>query len=72
MHRVMIDTATYDTCREAVDHGFDLFPVAVRGKRVLVNPNVLRGSDPDEAIVTHPALLKAVVEKWPLMQRSPA
>ena len=70
MHRVMIDTATYDSCREAVDHAFDLFPVAVRGKRVLVKPNVLRGSDPDEAIVTHPAVLKAVVEK--LLELAPA
>jgi uncharacterized protein (DUF362 family)/Pyruvate/2-oxoacid:ferredoxin oxidoreductase delta subunit len=63
MQRVMIDAATYDSCREAVDHAFELFPLAVRGKRVLVKPNVLRGSDPDEAIVTHPALVRAVVEK---------
>jgi hypothetical protein len=24
MYRVIIDSATYDSCREAVDHAFDL------------------------------------------------
>jgi ferredoxin len=45
MHRVMIDTAAYDTCREAVDHAFDLFPVALDAtiaRMMGVEPSALR------------------------------
>lgn len=63
MHRVMIHPATYANCRNAVDQAFTLFPMDMRNKKVLIKPNVLRASNADEHIVTHPALLKAVVEK---------
>ena len=63
MYKVMIEPSSYDTCRAAVDRAFEIFPVDVPGKRVLVKPNVLRGAAPEEAITTHPALLSAVVEK---------
>ncbi|MBW1786616.1 MAG: DUF362 domain-containing protein [Deltaproteobacteria bacterium] len=63
MHKVMIEPSSYDRCRAAVDRAFDLFPVDVRGKRVLVKPNVLRGATPEEAVTTHPAVLRAVVDK---------
>jgi uncharacterized protein (DUF362 family)/NAD-dependent dihydropyrimidine dehydrogenase PreA subunit len=63
MFRVMIEPASYDACRKAVDRAFALFPLDVRGKRVLVKPNVLRASTPQEAIATNPAVLRAVVEK---------
>jgi len=63
MHRVMIQPAGYDTCRNAVDLVFELFPVQIAGKKVLIKPNVLRASEAKEHIVTNPALLRAVVEK---------
>lgn len=63
MHRVLIHPATYENVRPAVDRAFELFPLALRGKKVLIKPNVLRASEPREAIVTHPAVLRAVVEK---------
>ena len=63
MSRVMIDPAAYETVRPAVDHAFDLFPLSVKGKSVLIKPNVLRAAKPEEAITTHPAVLDAVVEK---------
>lgn len=63
MHKVMIRPASYDAAREAVDAAFDIFPLELAGKRVLINPNVLRSSGADEGIVTHPAVLRAVVEK---------
>ena len=28
----------------------------IRGKKVLIKPNILSGSDPEKAITTHPAL----------------
>ncbi len=63
MHQVMIHPATYDTIRPAVDRAFDLFAKPLSGKNVLIKPNVLRASEATEAIVTHPAVLAAVVEK---------
>lgn len=63
MHQVMIHPASYETCRVAVDRAFILFPQVLAGKKVVIKPNVLRASGPEEHIVTHPALLRAVVEK---------
>ncbi len=59
----MIHPASYETCREAVDHAFALFPQKITGKKVVIKPNVLRTSKAEEHIVTNPALLRAVVEK---------
>jgi uncharacterized protein (DUF362 family)/NAD-dependent dihydropyrimidine dehydrogenase PreA subunit len=63
MHRVMIHPATYDNCRQAVDKAFELFPQDIAGKKIVIKPNVLRKSTADEHIVTHPAVLRAVVDK---------
>ena len=59
----MIHPAGYDTCRKAVDLAFELFPMPIAQKKVLIKPNVLRASKAKEHIVTHPSLLRAVVEK---------
>ncbi|MDZ7700203.1 MAG: DUF362 domain-containing protein [Deltaproteobacteria bacterium] len=63
MFQVMIHPADYSSVREAVDRALDLFPIDARGKKVLIKPNVLRASGPEEGIVTHPAVLRAVVER---------
>ncbi len=63
MNRVMLHPADYDNVQAAVDRAFDLFPLQIKGKKVLLKPNVLRGSRADEGIVTHPTVLRAVVEK---------
>ncbi|MDR3554544.1 MAG: DUF362 domain-containing protein [Syntrophobacteraceae bacterium] len=63
MPKVMIHPAGYHNVREAVDRAFELFPLAIAGRKVLLKPNVLRVSEATEAIVTHPAVLRAVVEK---------
>jgi uncharacterized protein (DUF362 family)/Pyruvate/2-oxoacid:ferredoxin oxidoreductase delta subunit len=63
MHKIMIRPADYFSCREAIERVFHLFPLNVRGKKVLVKPNAVMASHPDEAIVTHPAVIEAVVEK---------
>jgi uncharacterized protein (DUF362 family) len=63
MHQVMIHPATYDTCHKAVNRAFALFPLDMAGKKVVIKPNVLRMSTADEHIVTHPALLRAVVDR---------
>jgi uncharacterized protein (DUF362 family)/NAD-dependent dihydropyrimidine dehydrogenase PreA subunit len=63
MSKVMIHPATYETVRKAVDRALELFPLELQGKRVLIKPNVLRSSEAKEAIVTHPSVLRAVVDK---------
>ena len=63
MSKVMIHPATYESVRPAVDRAFELFPLELQGKRVLIKPNVLRASEANEGIVTHPAVLRAVVDK---------
>ena len=68
MSKVMIHPATYENCRQAVDRAFELFPLDLAGKKVLLKPNVLRASEATEGIVTHPAVLRAVVEKVEAMK----
>ena len=61
--------STYETCREAVDQAFSLFPVEVRGKKVAVKVNALKPGDPDQlAYVTHYKLVEAVVQKLAVLQ----
>ncbi len=63
MSKVLIHPATYENVHLAVERAFELFPLTVKGKKVLVKPNVLRASTAQESIVTNPAVLRAVVEK---------
>ncbi len=63
MSKVLIHPATYENIHPAVDRAFELFPITVKGKKVLIKPNVLRASTAQESIVTNPAVLRAVVEK---------
>lgn len=63
MSKVMIHPASYENARQAVDRAFELFPLKLVKKKVVIKPNVLRASEAKEGIVTHPAVLRAVVEK---------
>jgi uncharacterized protein (DUF362 family)/NAD-dependent dihydropyrimidine dehydrogenase PreA subunit len=68
MSKVMIHSATYENARQAVERAFELFPMEMKGKSILIKPNVLRASGAEEAITTHPAVLRAVVEKIETLQ----
>lgn len=70
MHTVMIHPADYQDCQTAVERAFEMFPLAIAGKKVLIKPNVLRPARPEEAITTHPAVLEAVVRS--VAARGPA
>ncbi len=70
MSKVMIHPATYETAQEAVDRAFELFPQDFEGKKVLIKPNVLRAAGPLEGITTHPAVMRAVVERVEAMNPS--
>jgi uncharacterized protein (DUF362 family)/NAD-dependent dihydropyrimidine dehydrogenase PreA subunit len=63
MKRVLIEPADYGNVNRAVDRAFDCFSLPIAGKKVLIKPNVLRASEAREGIVTHPAVLEAVVRK---------
>jgi uncharacterized protein (DUF362 family)/Pyruvate/2-oxoacid:ferredoxin oxidoreductase delta subunit len=56
------DTATVDAAvRAAVDQLGGIGRFVLPGQNVVVKPNLLRSSKPDAAIVTHPAVVRAVV-----------
>jgi len=63
MHKVLVYPADYDHCRSAIDRAFEVFPLDVARKTVLVNPNALRPGAAEEGVVTHPAVVRALVEK---------
>ncbi|MBM4314187.1 MAG: DUF362 domain-containing protein [Deltaproteobacteria bacterium] len=61
--KVLVIESSYDACTEAVARVFAAFPQQIKGKDVVVKVNALRSCNPDrEAIVTHPALVKAVID----------
>lgn len=68
MSKVMIHPSTYENVHESVDYAFTVFSPELRGKKVLIKPNVLRASEPTEGICTHPSVLRAVVEKVETME----
>ena len=68
MSTVMIQPATYENVRQAIDLAFEIFPLNLKFKKVLIKPNVLRASEANEAIVTNPAVLRAVVERVESME----
>jgi uncharacterized protein (DUF362 family)/ferredoxin len=61
--RVLVIESSYASCAEAVARVFAAFPQDIKGKNVIVKVNALRACNPElEAIVTHPALVKAVID----------
>lgn len=63
MHRVMIHPAEYDDCLGAVEQAFELFPLDMEGKKVVVKPNALTSAAPEEGGTTHPSVLRAVIDR---------
>ncbi|MEE4609343.1 MAG: DUF362 domain-containing protein [Desulfobacteraceae bacterium] len=70
MHQVLIHPASYDDCAAAVAEAFARFAPEIAGRRILVKPNLLRASAAEDGIVTHPAVLAAVIRE--LEARHPA
>ena len=70
MSTVTIMDASYENCHEAIERIFNLFPLDLEGKKVVIKPNVLRSGAPEDGVTTHPAVLKAVVNE--VVKRHPA
>lgn len=62
MSKVLILPASYEEIGSAVERTFQELPLAIKGKKVLVKPNILGPFTPDKGVTTHPTLVKAVVE----------
>ncbi len=62
MQRVLITKASYSGCRRAVEEALANFPLSVRGRKVLIKVNAMNGAEAEEGVVTHPAILKALME----------
>lgn len=62
MDRVLVLDASYEDMRSAVKAVFGQFRLDVKGKRVLVKPNILGPYPREKHVTTHPSLVGAVVE----------
>lgn len=61
MEKVLIINSDYENIKNNIKKIFDLFPLEVRGKNVLVKPNILGPFDKERGITTHPALVNGVI-----------
>jgi uncharacterized protein (DUF362 family)/formate hydrogenlyase subunit 6/NADH:ubiquinone oxidoreductase subunit I len=62
MSKVLIRNADEGHVKEVVDEIFSTYKVDLKGKRVLIKPNLLGAYPPEKGVCTHPALVKAIVE----------
>jgi uncharacterized protein (DUF362 family) len=52
-----------DSLRETIDRGIKLFKLEVKGKRILLKPNLVE-FDPSGVINTHPAVIEAAIDSF--------
>jgi uncharacterized protein (DUF362 family)/Pyruvate/2-oxoacid:ferredoxin oxidoreductase delta subunit len=62
MYKVLIDRSTYADVSSSIERVFQTFPIQLTNKKVLIKPNVLRSSNPEEHICTNQAVVRAIVE----------
>ena len=63
LSKVMIIDSKYTEIKEKITEVFDFFEVDVRDKSVLLKPNLLWPSEPEQGLNTHPLVIEAVVEE---------
>lgn len=69
MSKVLIREATYEKVADVIEEVFDAFQVDLRGQKVLLKPNICAPFPPESAVTTHPAVVKAVLDKVLTMTR---
>lgn len=62
MQRVLITDASYKNCRQALEKALSTFSPPVRGRKVMVKVNAVSGAEPEQGMVTHPGVLRALVQ----------
>lgn len=60
--KVIIKETSYFDIQEAVEQIMENLQVPVEGKNILIKPNLLHPTEPEQGINTHPALIRAVVK----------
>ncbi|MDP2662460.1 MAG: DUF362 domain-containing protein [Dehalococcoidia bacterium] len=61
MQRVLITNANYRNCRRAIEEALSAFPLAIRGRKVLVKINGMTDTEPEQGLILHPAFLRALL-----------
>ncbi|MBN2160316.1 MAG: DUF362 domain-containing protein [Spirochaetes bacterium] len=59
--RVAVYKATYESIDRTVGDLFSEFRIPLKGRRVLVKPNILSPNPPEKCVTTHPSVVSAVV-----------
>ncbi len=62
MSKVFITNATYMNMQEKMEQVFDFLALPIEGKTVLLKPNLLWPSEPEQGLNTHPAVIEAAVK----------
>lgn len=60
---LILDCADYDSVEDRINKVFEEFPLEWAGKNVLMKPNMLSARPPEQAVTTHPTIIKATT-KW--------
>ncbi|MDY3869110.1 MAG: DUF362 domain-containing protein [Pyramidobacter sp.] len=61
--KVLVVDTKYSQCASKMPEIFDFGGLDVSGKTVLIKPNLLFYTEPEQGLNTHPTLLKAIVEE---------
>jgi uncharacterized protein (DUF362 family)/NAD-dependent dihydropyrimidine dehydrogenase PreA subunit len=62
--RVIVRPADYPVSEGLTDEILDALAPDLRGKKVLLKPNCLMASPPDDAVTTHPSLVRSLVSSF--------
>ncbi len=62
MSEVLILNTTYTAIQEKMEQIFDFLDLPLEGKSVLLKPNLLWPSEPEQGLNTHPAVIEAAVK----------
>lgn len=62
MSKVFIADATYVKMQEKMEAAFDFLALDIQGKSVLLKPNLLWPSEPEQGLNTHPSVIEAAVK----------
>lgn len=63
MAKIIVRRGTYEDADQVIPELLEPFPFDWAGARVLLKPNILRPSKPEEGITTHPAVVRALLNR---------
>lgn len=63
MPKVIIREGDYQNLNPIIKEIFDVFPLELENKKVLIKPNLVSPEPPDKALTTHPSIIRAIAEE---------